>query len=159
MQHLVPIIAAACLAGLSSAADAETREDAARAMKATRADVRWDPTTLAEGDFNADGKPDFAMVGYLGEGLVLIVRASSGRGRSYTNDIQGFGIGPEIQAAICEAPARLRVDEQLCNPMDELLPGCRPSKKANALNLSGGECDSIHLFWNHKTNRMDWWRL
>ena len=99
------------------------------------------------------------MVGYKGKVLVLAVRASSAQDRAYRNDFQNFGIGPSIQAAICEAPAKLRVGEQFCRPMDEPLPGCRESKIARSLNLSGGDCDSINLFWNHETNRMQWWRL
>ncbi len=133
--------------------------NAATLIAAARPDVRWDMETLAEGDFNGDGRSDYAMVGYRSNGLVLAVRASAGKGRAYRNDFQNFGVGPSIQAAICEAPAKLTVGEQFCRPMDEPLPGCRPSKAANSLNLSGGDCDSIHLFWNHKTNRMEWWRL
>ena len=28
----------------------------------------------------------------------------------------------------------------------------------NHLGLTGGECDSIHLFWNHASKSLDWWR-
>jgi hypothetical protein len=24
--------------------------------------------------------------------------------------------------------------------------------------LSGGECDPIHIYWNHNTRRLEWWR-
>lgn len=148
--------------GTSICANAEAIQPAklaADAITVARPDVRWDRDTLVEGDFNGDGKSDFAMVGYKNEGLVLAIRASSAKQQTYRNAFQGFGIGPSIQAAICEAPAKLIVEEQFCRPADEPLPGCRPSKVAKSLTLSGGECDPIHLFWNHKRNRMEWWRL
>jgi hypothetical protein len=125
----------------------------------TRPDVRWDRTTMVSGDFNGDGKRDYAMVGYKGDGIVLAIRATSaGDGQLQTQYLQ-YGIGGNNQAAICEAPAKLQVKKQLCNPMDEQLPGCKESPTANSLRLSGGECDAIHLYWNHKENRMGWWRL
>ena len=99
------------------------------------------------------------MVGYKNKGLVLAIRASSGKQRKYVTDFQDFGIDPAIQAAICAAPAELIVEEQSCQLEDEPLPGCHQSKIAKSLTLSGGKCDPIHLFWNHKRNRMEWWRL
>jgi hypothetical protein len=132
---------------------------AADAITAARPDVSWDRETLVEGDFNGDGKPDFAMVGYKNEKLVLAVRMSSAKQQTYRNDFLVFSIDPSIQAAICEAPAKLTVEEQDCHPMDEPLPGCRPSRTAKSLTLSDGECDPINLYWNHNLNRMEWWRL
>lgn len=159
MNQLLIAIAAF---GICSCANAEAIQHAklaADTITIARPDVRWDRDTLVVGDFNGDGKSDFAMVGYKNEGLVLAVRSSSAKKHTYRNDFQGFGIGPSIQAAICEAPAKLIVEKQFCRPVNEPLPGCRPSKVAKSLSLSGGECDSIHLFWNHKRNLMEWWRL
>ncbi|OYT88654.1 MAG: hypothetical protein CFE43_21405 [Burkholderiales bacterium PBB3] len=159
MKSLFRIVPLALTCHVTVAGTPEKMTSAMKAISASQAGVRWDGSTFVEGDFNGDGTQDFAVVGYKEQGIVLAVRASSGRGRTYRNDFQPFGIGPSIQAAICEAPAKLEVHEQFCNPMDEPLPGCRASKAAKSLNLSGGDCDSIHLFWNHKTNRMEWWRL
>lgn len=159
MTRLLPGLMAILTHCLSHADPSPGALLAADRIERADASTRWDRQTLVEGDFNGDGRPDYAMVGYKGEALVLAIRASSATGRKYRTDMQRFGIGPSIQAAICEAPATLSVGEQFCSPMDEPLPGCRSSKAARSLNLSGGDCDSIHLFWNHKTNRMEWWRL
>ena len=159
MKPPLLLIAALLSGGSSQASPSSAAVEAAQRIAASEPNARWDKDTLVEGDFNGDGRADFAMVGYKGDGLVLAVRASAGKNQSYRTDLQRFGIGPSIQAGICEAPAKLSVGEQFCNPMDEPLPGCRPSKSARSLNLSGGDCDSIHLFWNHKRNRMEWWRL
>jgi hypothetical protein len=162
MNH--PTCALAVLAAMSvmcaSVVAADGRSLAAAQFEKSKPGVRWDRATLVDGDFNGDGSRDYAMVGYQGErSIVLAVRASSGPDRTYRNDFQAFGIGPSIQAAICGAPAVLEVEQQFCRPMDEDLPGCKPSKAANSLTLRGGDCDAIHLFWNHKNNRLEWWRL
>jgi hypothetical protein len=143
---------------------ADARQNAATLKVAeqiakTRPDIKWDRATVVSGDFNDDGKQDYAMVGYKGGGIVLAIRATSaGDGQLQTQYLH-YRIGRAIQAAICEAPAKLQVKTQLCNPMDEQLPGCKESPTAKSLRLSGGECDAIHLYWNHKENRMEWWRL
>lgn len=131
---------------------------AASAISAARPGTKWDRTTLVSGDFNGDGLRDWAMVGYQGSGLELAIRVSGGKTGKTRTQLLAFGIGASMQAAICEAPAKLQVDLQFCNPMDDALPGCRPSKLANSLSLSGGDCDSIHLYWNSDAKRMEWWR-
>jgi hypothetical protein len=125
----------------------------------TRPDIKWDRATMVSGDFNDDGRQDYAMVGYKDDGIVLAIRAASARDGQLQTQYLYYRIGGNSQAAICEAPAKLLVKKQLCNPMDEQLPGCKESPTANSLRLSGGECDAIHLYWNHKENRMEWWRL
>ena len=159
MNPLLAARAAFFVFGLAHVGTSREAVRAADSIAAADPSVRWDRDTLVAGDFNADGRPDFTIVGYKGEVLVLAIRASSAKDRAYRNDFQNFGIDPSIQAALCEAPAKLSVGEQFCRPMDEPLSGCRESKIARSLILSGGDCDSIHLFWNHQTHRMEWWRL
>ena len=124
----------------------------------TRPDVRWDRTTMVSGDFNDDGKQDYAMVGYKDDGVVLAIRATSAHGGRLQTQYLRYGIGPSIQAAICKAPAKLKIEKQFCSPADEQLPGCKESLIAKSLLLIGGECDPIHLYWDHNENRMGWWR-
>ena len=132
---------------------------AVRSMMSMKPGTAWDTSTLVSGDFNGDGLRDWAMVGYRGSKIELGVRVSARRPARIRTQFLVFGIGSELQAAICEPPAKLQVDEQFCSPMDEALPGCKPTKHANSLNLSGGDCDPIHLYWNSETRKMDWWRL
>ena len=50
--------------------------------------------------------------------------------------------------------AMLGVQEYfLYDPLGEYL---RPPLQG--FRLEGGECDSIHFFWNHNTKRLEWWR-
>jgi hypothetical protein len=39
------------------------------------------------------------------------------------------------------------------------LDGFERSRTFKGLRLSGGECDDVHLFWNHITKHLNWWRL
>lgn len=159
MRRLVLYIFAIAAFAPATAFAAGDAKDVATAIAIARPSTKWDRTTLVSGDFNGDSYRDWAMVGYKGTGLELAIRIAGGKAGKTRTQFLAFGIGPSMQAAICEAPAKLKIDQQSCKPMDEDLPGCRPSKHAHSLDLSGGDCDSIHLYWNIDTRRMEWWRL
>ena len=120
--------------------------------------VRWDRRSLVEADFNDDGYTDFAMIGYKEVDLVLAVHASSHVGSRYRSELLPIGVGGSIQGAVCSLPVTLSIHEQVCDPGEGLLAGCRESKRSKSLSLEDGECDSIHLYWNHDEERMEWWR-
>lgn len=159
MRRFVFCLPAITLAALAWSSSADDGKVAATAIATAKAGTKWDRATLVSGDFNGDGRRDWAMVGYKGAGLELVIRVAGTKAHKTRTQFLSFGIGASMQAAICEAPAKLQVDEQFCSPMDEALPGCHPSKSVNSLNLSGGDCDSIHLYWSSDARRMEWWRL
>ena len=71
-----------------------------------------------------------------------------------------FGFG-QSQNALCDPPAVLTVVPLSCSFQDatSVLSGCVESKGAQGLVLTGsGECDPINLYWDHRTNRLAWWR-
>ena len=69
-----------------------------------------------------------------------------------------FGVGASRQDAICDLPASIKVVPLSCTADAGPLPGCVNTKGAQALVLSGGECDAIYIYWDHRTARLSWWR-
>lgn len=151
------LASSACVATLAASAKLDHGEMAYLAK--AKPDVRWDPTTQTAADFDADGKDDFAVVGYIGDGLVLAIRSSHNATRDNFQYL-GFGINGTEQDAICKAPAHLSVVPLICDTGGGALRGCRQSRRAFGLTLSDAndDCDSINLYWDHDHHRMAWWR-
>ena len=142
----------------SVVASAVPSDDFLAALGAARADVRWDRNSVVARDFDGDGKADFAVVGYVGAGLVVATRVSKD---AKPSDIQyvSFGIG-NAQDSICTAPAHLVWTPLVCDINGTRLPGCDESRGVSGLTLSDrdGDCDPINLYWDHTQHRMGWWR-
>jgi len=124
-----------------------------------RPDVRWDSSTIVAADFDADGKDDFAVVGYVSGGLILAIQSSYDV-KPTNFQYLSFGIGGAQQDAICVAPAKLSAVPLLCDSEGNALPGCRASRGTSGLTLSdhNDDCDPINLYWDHDHHRMAWWR-
>ena len=110
-------------------------------------------------DVDGDGRPDSIRLEQQRAGVALAVRYGDPRRapqRFY------FPADSGREDAICSPLARLQVESQDYDPsiaLGEPLPGFRRSKTRKAFRLVDGLCDSIHFFWNYKTQRLDWWRL
>jgi len=69
-----------------------------------------------------------------------------------------FGVSASRQDAVCSLPASIKVVPLSCSAEAEPLPGCVQSKGAQAVVVSGGECDPIYIYWDHAAGRLSWWR-
>ena len=69
-----------------------------------------------------------------------------------------FGVSASRQDAVCGLPASIKVVPLSCRAEAGSLPGCVQSKGAQAVVLSGGECDPIYIYWDHAAGRLSWWR-
>ncbi|HEV8394545.1 MAG TPA: hypothetical protein VGQ37_09740 [Vicinamibacterales bacterium] len=90
-----------------------------------------------------------------GEALVGVVPAAGREPQVLT-----FAVGAGPQQAICAEPMWLAWESLADGPPENIaaISGYPTSTSCKELELSGGECDSVHMFWNLNTKRLDWWR-
>lgn len=111
-------------------------------------------------DLNGDGRTDVVRIARQGDNNVVLtaeIRLENGHVQSQSLN---FEIARDRQAAICAWPVQL-VAEPLNYDPDPgvgVLPGYQKSNQAIGLRISDGECDDIHIYWNHDARRVDWWR-
>ena len=88
-------------------------------------------------DLDGDGRPD----------TVHLVRE-----KNAVTVIAGFG-DPRRKPQRFHFVADSGGEDAICSP------NARLQIEGKGFALVDGLCDSIHFFWNHKTRRLDWWRL
>jgi len=137
---------------------AQTEREALDSLRAANPGIRWEAHATRL-DFDCDSAIDYAFLGRASRHIYVAVFLT--RTRKVTG-LQ-FGISAGVQAAICAEPASLTAESLDFDPStsEEIGPleGFRRSASCKGLELSGGECDPIHLYWNHTQGRMSWWRL
>ncbi len=146
------------VSGVGSASDSPELTRFLARIRTEHPSIKWDAKSTVFGDFDASGRPEFAVLGYEGKGIVLAIGRLSGTGTVLTQYLR-FAVSAASQAAICALPARLKAVPLVCAAQTEdVLPGCRAHPAASALNLEGGDCDPINLYWDHDHDQMVWWR-
>jgi len=123
-------------------------------------EVSWQSEPAHKIDIDCDGVGDSVFLGHIKNDFIVKILASS----SKTDSQLQFGLAqPSRQDAICgEAPnfTTYNSDAKAQEMMfDEVFEGYKSGSQCFDLNISGGECDSITVFYNHKTQELNWWRL
>lgn len=144
-----------------SAAARQTRAPATpkQAVAAIPKAVAKDRSALVSADVDCDGLEDTAQLEYVDGHVRLAVTRAATR----TPQFLEFGLGDSrAQDSLCGTEATLEIEDldyDLTEALGENPEGFRQSKTCKGLRLTGGECDSMHIFWNHNTKNIDWWRL
>ncbi len=129
-------------------------------LEAADSAVAWSADSAIIGDIDCDGLPDTAL---LGHGRAD-VRVGIVFGMTKPPSITTIEIAPSVQTALPTANVRLVVDDMDYDPTNVAeggpgpLEGFRRSKSCVGLNLSDGDTDSMHMYWNHVAGRLDLWR-
>jgi hypothetical protein len=152
-SNLIPILSfSVAVIAISSCLKDRAGELTVAGLETAHHDAVWDATSALRGDIDCDGAADLAALGREpGKILVGVVRGSG-----QPPQLLSFGISANQQDAICSEPARLAFESQ-ADP-DESLEGYRPSATCQGLRLSGGECDAVHVYWNHTASGLGSWR-
>jgi len=117
------------------------------------------PNASISVDLDGDRKPDTVLLRQGANSVVVLVRFGD---RSKKEEQFRFTVDPGREDAVCKLPVRLRIeplDYDLTAALGESLPGFVRSKSHNGFAIVDEACDSIHFFWNHRTKRLEWWRL
>ena len=137
-------------------ADADSGSAVKRLRLADRL-VHWDEQSVLSVDVDCDGRVDSAFVGRSDSAMYVGVVTNT----RIPAEVLRFGLhGNAVQDAVCSDKAKLTVESLDYDPTDAVgaLAGFQRSRVCRGLNLGEEDCDSIHLYWNHESHHLDWWR-
>lgn len=112
----------------------------------------WRERSIITADFTCSGRREWAVLGTTPSEILIAI----------------FVNGPNEKPRILHysrsvrnaSTAVLRLEDMDYDPQEDpgyALPGFERAKTCKGLNLSDGEVDSAHIYWNHKAKRFDAW--
>ena len=123
------------------------------------ADVGKAQPAVIKADIDCDGVEDTAQMDYVEDRVRVTVTFAATKASQSLE----FGLGNSgAQESLCGTAATLEIEDMdydLIEAFGENPEGFRQSKTCKGLSLTDDECDSMHIFWNHETKHIDWWRL
>lgn len=114
--------------------------------------VTWRANSVVSADFACSGKVGSAILGTSSSEIVIAVFL---RGASSPPEILRYSARVRNPAT-----ARLGIEGLDYDPEKDPgypLPGFQRSKRCKGLNLSDGDTDSAHIYWNHIYMRFEDW--
>lgn len=137
--------------------NAPVAPDATPRLAALDSSVTWEPQSVLVADIDCDGKPDSAFVGRGTDRIAVgVIRATAA-----TPEILLFGTKDGPADALSANTARLTLESLDYDPREAdmgEIEGFQRSKTCQGLELADGDVDPMHMFWNHASQHLDWWR-
>src|SRR5688572_2030379 len=136
------------------------RATAQQALQTARPGLMWRYVRAI--DINCDGMRDdiFTAQDATNYYVAAVIATRSGAVRA---SVVRFQLAGNNQESFCGRPEPLKTESQdidFPESVGEPPPqGFRRSPRCLGLRLAVGECDSFHLYWNHTSGQLDWWRL
>ena len=145
--------------GSASAQHAPPLQTASQAAAASAEEAGDARPAAVMADVDCDGVEDTARMEYVEDRVRVTVTLAATK----TSQSLEFGLGDSMaQESLCGTEATIEIEDMdydLVEALGENPEGFRQSTTCKGLRLMGGECDSMHIFWNHDTRHIDWWRL
>lgn len=145
---------------LSNPCYPDQKADAIKTLQKVYAKFKWQSDTVVTLDINADGRQDMAVLGYSEKTAAVGVILGSTTNSKHTKILE-FSRGRDEQRGICGKTAKLLIEKQSKAPkeaLEELPEGYHICTRCYEIAVDDGLCDPIHIYWNHKTKELDWWR-
>ena len=135
-------------ASLGSVFAAQVRIDQAAARYVPG--VTWSLKSVVKGDFSCSGRVGQAILGTTSKEIVVAIF------------LHGTSEAPEvIRDSVRDIrSAQLKVEGLDFDPKEDLgyvLEGFKRSRRCKGLNLSDGQIDSLHLYWDTVHRRFEGW--
>ena len=139
---------------------ADQKSGAVSTLQKAHPKIKWQPSSVVIIDINADGVKDVVVLGYAEKTAAVGIVLGSTK-KSNQIKILEFARDGQVQRGICGKTAKLLVEKQSEAPkeaLEDFPEGYRICKKCFEIAVDDGLCDPIHIYWNHKTKELDWWR-
>jgi|GEM_PF-1057256 len=117
----------------------------------------WKPGHAVAADLNRNGQVDHAWLGIGADSVGLLVRIDSSTLPIIEIPIDGsrqFGICPGLPPEITLASQ----SDAPFNALGETPNGYENCPDCVEIVVGGGECDSLHFYWDAMANEIAWWR-
>jgi hypothetical protein len=116
--------------------------------------VAWQRRSIVSGNFSCHGRAEQAILGVSSSEIVIAVFVKGLDSRPEVLRYSGKARNPKT--------AELKIEDLDYDPKEMIgsdLDGFRRSKSCKGLNLSDGDTDSAHIYWNHKSQQFEDWTL
>jgi len=129
------------------------------AMGATIPTVEFD---TIRADFNGDSITDIAFGNISDSVFIISVHSFDSKGQHQAHQLS-FLLNPMYQNGLCGIRVNAKKESMDYDPRETVgdLEGFKQSLSYFGINIhtTDLECDSFHIFWNHKARIFQWWRL
>jgi hypothetical protein len=154
------IITLLCTFSISRPCCAVVIVDDVSALQKAYPKFHWQAQTAVSIDIDADSFMDVAVLGVAKDSAAVGISLGSSSKSSRTRLFE-FTRGCNSKCVMCADTASLIVEKQTEAPkevLEELPQGYRICRKCFEITFDDSLCDPIHIYWNHKTKDLDWWR-
>lgn len=144
--------------GLEVTANGAHKLNASLLLNLVLAAALAQPQTLVV-DLDADHRLDTVVLTQTQKQIEVTVTYGN---PMYAPEVFNFPVDSSLEDAVCAVPVILKreaLDYDLTAAVGYKVDGFARSKNLYGFVVMDKKCDSLHFFFNHKTNKIQYWRL